>query len=234
MGSEELKETVGRKAAGLVKNNMTIGLGTGSTVFYTIQELGARIKKEGLKFKAVPSSKDTEQKAKAAGIEIIPFEQLEKTKIDLAIDGADEVDKELNLIKGGGGALLREKRIAYKAKRFAVVVDESKLSDILGRFPVPVEVKQDKWEFVKAELEKIGARVKLRERANSEQRIANSQFVTDNGNYILDSKFDLIIKPKTVEEIINGIPGVIENGIFRKEKVSEVLVGTEAGVKIKK
>src|SRR3989344_5508030 len=159
--NNNLKELVGKKAAHLVKSGMTIGLGTGSTVFYTIKELGERIKKEKLNFKAVPSSKDTEQKAKAAGIELIPFEQLDKTKIDLVIDGADEVDVELNLIKGGGGAHLREKRIAYKAKKFVVIVDESKLVAILGKFLVPVEVKKEKWESAKKELEKIGAKVHL-------------------------------------------------------------------------
>ena len=162
MEGRNLKELVGRNAASLVKNGMTVGLGTGSTVFYTIQELGERIKKEGLIFKAVPTSVETEQRAKIAGIAMIPFEQLEKTKIDLAIDGADEVDMELNLIKGGGGAHLREKRIAYKAKKFIVVADEGKLSDILGKFPVPVEVKREKWESVKEELKKIGATVSLR------------------------------------------------------------------------
>ena len=108
MGEKNLKELVGRKAAHLVKNGMVIGLGTGSTVFFTIQELGERVKKEGLKFRAIPTSIDSEKKAKAAGIDAIPFEQLNKVeKIHLAIDGADEVDKELNLIKGGGGAHLR-------------------------------------------------------------------------------------------------------------------------------
>ena len=145
----------------------------------------------------------------------------------MSIDGADEVDRELNLIKGGGGAHLREKRIAYKAKRFVVVVDENKLSDMLGRFPVPVEVKRDKWEFVKKELEKIGATVSL--------RVKNEEiFLSDNGNYILDAKFDFILKPARVESMINEINGVLENGIFRKEKVSEVWVGTEEGVKVKK
>lgn len=227
MEGKNLKELVGKKAASLVKNGMTIGLGTGSTVFFTIQELGKRIKEEKLSFKAVPTSLDTEQKAKEIGIELIPFEQLDKTKIDLAIDGADEVDKELNLIKGGGGAHLREKRVAYKAKKFVVVVDESKLSDVLGKFPVPVEVKRDKWEFVKSELEKIGAKVSLRTK-NEEV------FLTDNGNYVLDAKINFILKPAEVEGLINRIVGVLENGIFRKEKVSEVWVGTENGVKVKK
>src|SRR3989344_173513 len=159
MEEKNLKELVGRKAASLVKSGMAIGLGTGSTVFYTIQELGRRIKEENLRFRAVPTSIDTEKKAKSLGITVVPFEQLEKTAIDLAIDGADEVDVELNLIKGGGGAHLREKRIAYKAKKFVVIVDGSKLSDILGSFPVPVEAKREKWESVKSELEKIGAKV---------------------------------------------------------------------------
>jgi len=227
MENLNLKELVARKAAHLVKNGMVVGLGTGSTVFYTIQELGERIKKEGLKFKAIPTSVDSEKKARETGIELIPFEKLKDTKIDLGIDGADEVDKELNLIKGGGGAHLREKRIAYKAKKFVVIVDESKLVDILGKFLVPVEVKKEKWESAKKELEKIGAKVHLRQREGE-------NFVTDNGNYILDAKLDFILKPETVENIINKIPGVEENGIFRKSKVSEVWVGGVSGVRILK
>src|SRR3989338_9001533 len=222
-----LKELVARKAAHLVKNGMVVGLGTGSTVFYTIQELGERIKKEGLKFKAIPTSVDSEKKAREAGIELIPFEKLKDIKIDLDIDGADEVDKELNLIKGGGGAHLREKLIAYKAKKFVVIVDESKVVDILGKFPVPVEVKKEKVDSVKKELEKIGAKVKLRQKEGK-------NFVTDNGNYILDAKLDFILKPEVVEEMINKIQGVEENGIFRNSKVSEVWIGKENGVEIRK
>jgi len=225
--AENLKEIVGRKAAHLVKNGMTIGLGTGSTVFFTIQELGERIKKDGLSFEAVPTSADTEKKAKEAGIKLIPFKNLEKTKIDLAIDGADEVDKELNLIKGGGGAHLREKQIAYKAKKFVVIVAEDKLVDVLGRFPIPVEVKKEKWEIVKKELEKLGAKVHLRQKDGK-------NFITDNGNYILDAKFDFILKPEVVEDIINKIKGVEENGIFRSAKISEVWIGSEKGFEIKR
>ncbi len=236
MANENLKELVGRKAAHLVKSGMTIGLGTGSTVFYTIEELGKRIKKEGLEFKAVPTSIDTEEKAKAAGIELIPFEQLETTKIDLAIDGSDEVDKDLNLTKGGGGALLREKRIAYKAKKFVVIIDESKSHELLGHFPVAVEVRKEKWESVKKGLEKIGAKVSLRKskHAAGEREEEKEIFVTDNGNYILDTKFCYILKPELIEANINNIEGVLENGLFRKEKVSEVWIGAEKGIEIKK
>ena len=222
-----LKELVARKAAHLVKNGMVVGLGTGSTVFFTIQELGERIKKEGLKFRAIPTSVDSEKKAKEVGIELIPFEKLKDTKIDLDIDGADEVDKELNLIKGGGGAHLREKLIAYKAKKFVVIIDESKLVDILGKFPVPVEVKKEKADSVKKELEKIGAKVHLRQKEGK-------NFETDNGNYILDAKFDFILKPEVVEDIINKIKGVEENGIFRSAKISEVWIGSEKGFEIKR
>jgi ribose 5-phosphate isomerase A len=223
MAQENLKELVGRKAASLVEDGMTIGLGTGSTVFYTIQELG----KLGKKIKAVPSSVDTEKKAKEAGIELITFSELDNVeKIDLAIDGADEVDKDLNLIKGGGGALTREKKIAYQAERFIVVVDESKMVDILGKFPLPVEVLKTKTEDVKKGLEKIGARVSLRGSENP--------FVTDNGNYILDAKFEYILKPDRLEQLINKIDGVVENGIFRKDKVTEVWVGSGEEVKVLK
>lgn len=220
MANEKLKEKAGKEAAKLVKDGMTVGLGTGSTVFYTLKALKDR------KIKGICTSKDTEKKAKKLGIEIIPFEKLSETDIDIAIDGADEVDKDLNLTKGGGGALTREKMVDYKAEKFVVVVDESKLVELLGDFPLPVEVEKEKVEEVKEELKKIGARPELR----GEKK----PFVTDNGNYILDAEFDAILKPERLEKLINKIEGVVENGIFRREKVEKVLVGTENGVDVLK
>ncbi len=225
MKSSDLKELVGKKAAQLVKEGMTVGLGTGSTVEFLISELGTRIRKERLRFKGIATSQKTENLAQEAGIPLVNLDETEK--IDLAVDGADEVDRELNLVKGGGGALTREKIIDYRAKKFVVIVDEGKLVDILGRFPIPVEVLPFGVGLAKQELEQIGAKVKVR-------KVGKENFVTDNSSYILDAKFDLILKPKEVERMINNIPGVIENGIFRKEKISEVWVGTEKGIKVKK
>ncbi len=220
---DNLKEIAGKEAAKFVKDGMIVGLGTGSTVFYTIKELGARAS-SGLNFQAICTSKDTEKKAKEFGIKVVDLNEVEK--IDIAIDGADELDKDLNLIKGGGGALTREKIIDYRAEKFYVVVDQSKKKEILGNFSLPVEVMKFCWKPVKNDLEKLGAKVTLRG--------GETPFITDNGNFILDAKFDRILRPARLEEIINNIPGVVENGIFRKEKVTAVLVGTEKGVEILK
>ncbi len=215
MVNDKLKEKVGKKAAEVIKEGMSVGLGTGSTVFYTLKAL------EGKKIKGVCTSKDTEKKAEKFGIETVDLNDAEK--IDIAVDGADEFDKDLNLIKGGGGALTREKNIDYRAEKFIVVVDESKKKKFLGDFGLPVEVMQFSWKHVKNDLEKLGAKV--------ERRGGKKPFVTDNENYILDAKFETILKPERLEKLINNIPGVVENGIFRKEKVSIVLMGTEKGVK---
>jgi len=221
--NEKLKERVGKEVAKFVENNMVVGLGTGSTIFYTIKELGARLN-SGLNFQAICTSKDTEKKAREVGIKIVDLNDIEK--INIAIDGADEVDKNLNLMKGGGGALTREKIIDYRAEKFYVVVDQSKQKEILGGFPLPVEVMKFCWKPIKNDLEKLGAKVILRGR--------ETPFVTDNGNFILDTKFDKILKPAHLEEIINNIPGVVENGIFRNGKITEVLVGTNNGIEILK
>lgn len=215
MTNEKLKERVGKKAAEFIKEGMTVGLGTGSTVFYTLKEL------EGKKIKGVCTSKDTEKKAENFGIDIVDLNDVEK--IDIAVDGADEFDKDLNLIKGGGGALTREKNIDYRAEKFIVIVDESKKKELLGDFSLPIEVMQFSWRHVKKDLEKLGAKVK--------RRGGEKPFATDNDNYILDAKFESILKPERLEKLINNIPGVVENGIFRKEKVNRILMGTEKGVK---
>lgn len=207
------KELVGKEAADLVKNGMVVGLGTGSTVFYTLQALGEK----KLDITCVATSKDTEEKAAEFGIKIVDIDSVDK--IDIAIDGADEVDKDLNLIKGGGGALTREKIIDYLAESFVVITDESKMSEVLGSFPLPVEVLQFGWQQTKKKLEALGCKVTKRD------------FVTDNGNFILDCKFESILKPAKLERIINNVPGIVENGIFRSENVSEVWVGTKEGVK---
>jgi len=223
--SEDLKKLAAEAAVGYIQDGMIVGLGTGSTVYYAIQKLGEIFQAGSLDVSVVSTSIDTEQKAAKLGLRTVNINSVDR--IDVAIDGADEVDKDLNLIKGGGGALTREKIIDYRAENFVVVVDEGKLSDILGSFAVPVEVLPFSWYQTKRELEALGASVS--------QRTAgayNKPFVTDNGMYILDAKFEHIFKPEQLEKIINNIPGVIENGIFRKEKVQKVVVGTSSGTKV--
>jgi ribose 5-phosphate isomerase A len=198
------KQMVGEKAAEFVKDGMIVGLGTGSTVFYTIQKLGQLVN-EGLSIKAVPTSIQTERLARELGITLVDFTEIEG--FDLAIDGADEVDENLNLIKGGGGALLREKIIAYAAKEFIVIADSSKLVKSLGTFPLPVEVVPFGMELTERHLKELGGVPRLR-------TIDGAPFKTDNGNFIFDCDFGFIENAGELEKAINMIPGVVENGLF--------------------
>lgn len=222
---EKAKQIVGTQVVDLIKNNSVVGLGTGSTVLYTIKELAKRIKQKKLKnIKVVATSLDTEKKAKKLGIKVLDLNEVKK--ISIAIDGADEIDSSLNLNKGGGGALTREKIIDYFAEKFIVVASKEKKVEILGKFPLPVEVLKFGWKKTSLSLEKLGAKTKLRKTQNSKP------FITDNGNYILDAKFSYILNPWELEKLINNIPGVVQNGIFRSEKVSEVWLGTKNDIEI--
>ncbi|MCM3724627.1 ribose-5-phosphate isomerase RpiA [Neobacillus cucumis] len=183
---------------------MVIGLGTGSTVYYTITKLGALIK-EGLSIKAIPSSKQKEKLAIELGIPLVNFNEIEE--IDVAIDGADEVNPELILIKGGGGALLREKIIAKTANTFIVVADSHKMVGKLGSFPLPVEVVPFGFEMTRKHIQKIGASPRLRQNNGV-------PYQTDNGNYIFDCTFPDITNPEDLERGLNLIPGVVDNGLF--------------------
>ncbi|MEH7438126.1 ribose-5-phosphate isomerase RpiA [Neobacillus drentensis] len=198
------KKIVGEKAAEFVKDGMVVGLGTGSTVFYTIQKLGQLVK-EGISIKAIPTSVQTEELAKELGIPLTSFNEIDS--IDIAIDGADEVNPELELIKGGGGALLREKIIARAAKTFIVVADASKRVEKLGAFQLPVEVIPFGYEMTEKHIRAIGLVPKIRlNRENS--------FITDNGNYIFDCRIPEHVQPEMLERMLNMIPGVVENGLF--------------------
>ncbi|SFA90158.1 ribose-5-phosphate isomerase [Bacillus sp. cl95] len=198
------KKIVGEKAAEFVKDGMVVGLGTGSTVFYTIQKLGQLVK-EGLSIKGIPTSVQTEELAKELGIPLTSFSEIES--IDIAIDGADEVNSELELIKGGGGALLREKIIARGAKTFIVVADSSKRVEKLGAFRLPVEVITFGYEMTEKHIRAIGLVPEIR--LNGE-----TPFITDNGNYIFDCQIPEQVQPEMLERMLNMIPGVVENGLF--------------------
>ncbi|WP_413300855.1 ribose-5-phosphate isomerase RpiA [Bacillus sp. 1P10SD] len=198
------KKIVGEKAAEFVKDGMVVGLGTGSTVFYTIQKLGQLVK-EGLSIKGIPTSVQTEELAKELGIPLTSFSEIES--IDIAIDGADEVNSELELIKGGGGALLREKIIARAAKIFIVVADSSKMVEKLGAFRLPVEVITFGYEMTEKNIRAIGLVPEIR--LNGE-----TPFITDNGNYIFDCQIPEHVQPERLERMLNMIPGVVENGLF--------------------
>ncbi|WP_409299910.1 ribose-5-phosphate isomerase RpiA [Peribacillus sp. SCS-155] len=200
------KQMAGEAATQYIEEGMTIGLGTGSTVYWTIKKLG-KLVSEGLDISAVPTSKHTEKLANENGIPLIPLSKV--TKLDVTIDGADEVNPDLDLIKGGGGALLREKIIASNSRRLIIVVDETKCVSTLGHFPLPVEIVQFGLEITIRQLQELNCNPALRLRNGD-------PFVTDNGNYIVDCKFDAIADPQELCKKINMIPGVIENGIFSK------------------
>ena len=220
----ELKRRVGYEAAKLVKDGDVVGLGTGSTTHYFIEKLGNRIKNEGISILGVPTSYQSFFLGRDSGIQITT---LEEHDVDIAVDGADEVDPRLNLIKGGGAAHTLEKIVDESAKKFVVIVDGTKIVSKLGSFPVPVEVIPQATRTVKKHLVDMGGLPELRMAERKDGPV-----VTDNGNFIYDVKFT-IKNPKKLEIELNTIPGVVENGIF-SQIVDEVIVGRDDGIEILK
>lgn len=198
------KKLAAERAVEYVKDGMNVGLGTGSTAYWAIMAIGERVK-NGLSISAVATSRQSE---KLAGELNIPLTSFSKIKhLDVTIDGADEVDENMNLIKGGGGALLREKIVASATEHYIVVVDDSKLVSPLGKFPLPVEIVLFGWELTVFHLEKLGCSISIRQKDTKD-------FITDNGNYIADCSFGAITDPKELTAALNAIPGVVENGLF--------------------
>ncbi|HTV88186.1 MAG TPA: ribose-5-phosphate isomerase RpiA [Stellaceae bacterium] len=220
---DELKRAAAERAVDFVKPGMVLGLGTGSTAAFVIERL-AKLVARGLDIVAIPTSAHTAEAARRLGIPLSTFG--EHRRIDLAIDGADEVERAtLNLIKGHGGALLYEKIVAAASERFIVVVDDEKLVDRLGQhMPVPVEVTQFGWQATAAALESLGAEPQLR-------RSEGGGFVTDGGNFILDCRFAAIADPGRLECSLNMIVGVVENGLFIGRS-SAVIIASERGVAV--
>ena len=206
---EELKKTAGIHAAKYVKNGMKVGLGTGSTVKYTILELGRRIKEENFEIMCVPTSIATEKLSIENNIQLYELSSLDG--LDLVIDGTDEFDKELVLIKGGGGALVREKIIAQASQQMIVVADDSKKVETLGRFPLPVEVIQFSWKETRRQISQITG---LPESKIVKRNQNNNSFITDNGNFILDLHLETIENPKKLESDLNKLAGVLDCGLF--------------------
>jgi ribose 5-phosphate isomerase A len=204
-----MKQEVGRAAADRVKSGSIVGLGTGSTTAFAIQFLGDRLKSGALKdIKGVPTSFQASVLAKQYGIPLTTLDEVDK--IDIAIDGADEVDPQKNLIKGGGAAHTREKIVDSLAEEFIVVVDSSKLVDRLGStFPLPVEVLPMAITPVMKAIEKLGGKPKLRMGVKKDGPV-----ITDQGNMVLDVDFGAIENPVELEKTLNNIPGVLENGLF--------------------
>ncbi|MBV8083466.1 MAG: ribose-5-phosphate isomerase RpiA [Chloroflexi bacterium] len=221
MGDTEAeKRQAGVAAADEVRDGMALGLGSGSTVFFFLEELGRRVQ-HGLRVVGVPTSSSTAELAGQFGIPLTTFD--DRQELDLDVDGADEVDPDLNLIKGHGGALLREKIIAQAARRRLIIVDETKMSPQLGNAVLPVEVVPFARTLAERGLHQLGGQPRLRMAADAKP------FVTDNGNWIVDCRFGPIPDPAWLEAEINRVPGVMENGLF-VSLADEVVVAGESGV----
>jgi len=221
---ESQKKAAAEKAVDYIKPGMILGLGSGSTFIYALNKIARLINKGELKnIAGIPTSKKTEKLANELGVPLTTLS--EKPKIDLTIDGADEVDKNLNLIKGGGGALLREKIIAQASDRNIIIVDESKVSENLGqKWAVPVEIIPFAFEVEKKFLESIGAVTKLRREKNGEI------YITDEGNYIIDANFGVIDKPENLAVILESRAGIVEHGLFI-DTTAFLIVSTIDGIK---
>jgi ribose 5-phosphate isomerase A len=219
------KKEAAEAAAKLVENGMVVGLGTGSTAAFLVTELGRRVAEEGLRFTGIPTSERTGEQARSLDIPLTSF--AEHPRIDLTIDGADEVELgTLYLIKGHGGALLREKIVAATSKRMAVMVDESKLVKRLGStFSVPVEVVPFGWQATEQKLRDLGAKPSVR------PGVDGKPYVTDGGHYILDCAFGPMPNPKKVARDLDEVVGVVEHGLFLG-LAQQVFVGGPKGVRI--
>ncbi len=220
----ELKQKAADEAVDLVQSGMVLGLGTGSTTRFALKYIGLRIKTGELQnIVAIPSSLQTEKIAKHLGIPLTTFD--EHQEIDLTIDGADEVDPQLNLIKGGGGALLREKILAQSSRRNIIIVDENKLSPKLGtKWPLPVEVIPFSFKTLANYITSLGAEVIIRIKNDG------SPFTTDQNNFILDCNFGPISNPSDLALKLCQRAGIIEHGLFLG-LATEVIVATEQGIR---
>jgi ribose 5-phosphate isomerase A len=220
---DELKKSAAEHAVNFIESGMVIGLGTGSTTYYAIKRISDLIQQDVLKnILAIPSSKQTEQLALQLGIPLTNFSKFKQ--VDITIDGADEVDDNLNLIKGGGGALLREKVLAQASKRFFIVVDDSKVSEKLGeKWKVPVEVIPFAIETETFFLKNCSKDAAVRKNNSGEY------FITDEGNYIVDVNFGIIENPRRTASLLNERAGIVEHGLF-VDCASRVFVASKSGV----
>ena len=217
-----LKELVGIEAAKFVKDGMIVGLGTGSTAYYLVKELGRRVNEEGLKITGVVTSSKTEEQAKELGIPLRAIDEVES--VDLTIDGADEISADFQGIKGGGAALLFEKVVATYSKDCIWIVDESKMVDKLGKFPLPIEVVPFGSHNIFRLFEAKGYNPTWRKNE------ANELLTTDGGHYIIDLHLDVIEDPRALAKELDTYVGVVEHGLFI-DMISRVIVGTPEGPK---
>jgi ribose 5-phosphate isomerase A len=200
------------RAAEFVQSGMRVGLGTGSTAAWLVRRLGEMVRDDGLRIKGVPTSARTAALAREVGIEVVTLD--EAKWLDLTIDGADEVDPSLNLIKGGGGALLHEKIVATASDQMIVIADIGKQVETLGAFPLPVEVIPMGWQTTKTLIEEMLIGLDVLGRTTVLRMSGDRPYVTDEGNYIVDLQLNRIAQPRQLGLVLNQIPGVVENGLF--------------------
>ncbi len=209
---DKAKFVAAKRATEYVQSGMKVGLGTGSTAAWLVKCLGELVREDGLKIKGVPTSSRTAALARNVGIEVISLD--EAKWLDLTIDGADEFDPNLNLIKGGGGAHLQEKIVATSSDRMIVITDASKGVETLGAFPLPVEVIPFGWQTTRAIIDEALVGMDILGREVTLRMNGDVPYVTDEGNHILDLHLKRIGNPRQLSLVINQIPGVVENGLF--------------------
>ncbi len=219
-GSDLARKNAAEKACELVKDGMAVGLGTGSTTAYAIRLLGKRVKEEGLDIVGVPTSYASEALAIECGIPLVSL--AERPELDVDIDGADQVDASLNVIKGGGAAHTREKIVSCSSKLFAVVIDDKKLKDVLSR-GVPIEVLPYARKLVEKKVSELGGKCAVRTGTGKDGPV-----ISDNGNLIMDCDFGPVESPASLGDKLSGIPGIVEHGIFTNADI--VYVGYEGRV----
>lgn len=205
MANDQEKEAAARASLRFVKDGQVVGLGTGSTAAYFIQLLGEQVK-SGLRIRGIPTSDRSREMAASLGIPLTTFDECQA--IDVTVDGADEVDPQLRLIKGGGGALLREKIVASATRQLVIVADATKRVSVLGKFPLPVEVIKFAQAVVAKKIEALGAEVELRRRTDGKP------FLTDENNHILDCRFGQIPDADGLARQLSDMAGVVEHGLF--------------------
>jgi len=218
MANDAEKQEAARASLKYVRDGQIVGLGSGSTATFAIRMLGERVR-EGMKIRGIPSSIASRDLAIELGIPLITFEDAQQ--IDVTIDGADEFDPSLNLIKGGGGAMLREKIVASASRELIIVTDSSKQVPVLGKFPVPVEVITFAEPLVAKRISDLGAKVVQR------QNQSDTPYVTDEGHHILDCHFGKISDPPSLARTLSEMPGIVEHGLF--VQMANIIVMAKAG-----